>query len=342
MILLCHADLVPPARISSLSRREADPVRTEWDVLSALRRRGHAVRVVGVRDDLAPLRRALREEPAHAVFNLVMELRDAGVLQPHVAAALELEGVPFTGADARAIFLTRDKALAKKVLLHHGVPTPAFAVFPRRAAPAARVPLRFPLLVKAADEEASLGISQASLVTSPAGLQARVAFVHRRLRSDAIAEEYVEGRELTVSVLGDARPRVLPVRELFLAGLPAGSARIATARAKFDEAYRRRHRIRSGPARGLAPATRARIERLARRAHASLCLAGAARLDLRLDARGRVWLIEVNATPDVGRAEDLAASARSAGIPYPRLLERLLALAIARGRRDRRAPPSGW
>src|SRR5262245_28092921 len=339
IVLLCHADLVPPARLAGLSWREADPVRTEWDVLSALRRRGHAVRVVGVRDDLAPLARAVAELRPHAVFNLLMELRDEGRFQPHAAAALELLGVPFTGADARAIALTRDKALAKKLLVHDGVPTPAFTVFPRRGGADAPARLRFPLLVKSTDEEASLGIAQASLVSGPAALRARVAFVHRRLGTDAIAEEYVEGRELTVSVLGDARPHALPPRELFLAGLPAGSARIATARAKFDEVYRRRHRIRSGPARGLAPGARARIAALARRVHASFGLAGAARLDLRLDARDRVWVIEVNATPDIARGEDLAASARSAGIPYPRLLERLVALAIARGRRDAGAAP---
>jgi D-alanine-D-alanine ligase len=299
-------------------------------VLTALRRRGHSVRAVGVRDDLAPLRRALAEWRPHAVFNLLMELRDEGRLQPHAAAALELEGVPFTGADARAIFLTRDKALAKRLLLEHGLPTPAFAVFPRRGGAGPAAGLRFPLLVKPGDEEASLGIAQASLVRSRAALRARVAFVHRRLGTDAIAEEYVEGRELTVSLLGDARPRVLPVRELRLGGLPAASARIATARAKFDDEYRERHAIRSGPARGLAPALRAGIERLARRVHACFGLAGAARLDLRMDACGRIWVIEVNATPDVGRGEDLAASARSAGIPYPRLLERMLALARRR------------
>jgi len=322
---------VPPRSLAGLGWREADLLRTEWDVLNALRRRGHAVRAVGVRDDLAPLRRALAEWRPHAVFNLLMELRDEGRLQPHAAAALELEGVPFTGADARAIFLTRDKALAKRLLREHGLPTPAFALFPRRgAAVAPAAPLRFPLLVKPGDEEASLGIAQASLVRSPAGLRARVAFVHQSLGCDAIAEEYVEGRELTVSLLGDARPRVLPVRELRLRGLPAGSARIATARAKFDDEYRARHGIRSGPARGLAPELRTRIERLARRVHACFGLAGAARLDLRMDASGRVWVIEVNATPDVGRGEDLAASARSAGIPYPRLLEHLIALARRR------------
>lgn len=341
MIVLCHADLVPPARLAGLSWREADPVRTEWDVTTALRRRGHAVQVVGVRDDLEPLRRAAAAFRPHAVFNLVMEIQDVGWYQVHVAAALELLGIPFTGADTRAIVLTRDKALAKKILLHHGIPTPAFAVFPRRGGGEPYAPLRFPLIVKSTDEEASLGISQASLVRSPAALRARVALVHRRLRTDAIAEEYVLGRELTAPVLGNARPQALPLRELFLDGLPAGSARIATARAKFDDAYRLRHGIRSGPARGLGPEIHARIARLARRVHRILGLAGAARLDLRMDARGRVWVIEVNATPDVGRREDLAASARRAGIAYPQLLERMLALAIARRRCDPRSAPAG-
>jgi len=131
-------------------------------------------------------------------------------------------------------------------------------------------------------------------------------------------------------VIGNARPRALPAWELAFARLPAGSAPIATTRAKFDDAYRRRAGIRSGPARTLAPHTRAEIRRLATRAYRVLGLSGYARLDLRLPADGSPQLIEANATPDVAAAEDFAASAKAAGIPYPDLLERILRLALAR------------
>jgi D-alanine-D-alanine ligase len=330
VIVLCHEDLVPPPSLGGLSRRAVDAIRTEWDVARTLRRAGHEVRVVGVSDDLERLRRVARAWRPHAIFNLLMELRDEGAYQAHAAACLELLGVPFTGPDARAIVVTRDKALAKAILLRHGIPTPAFAVFPRRGPADSLAGLRFPLIVKSREEEASLGIAQASLVRDPARLRERVAFVHRRLGTDAIAEEYVDGRELTVGVIGGARPAALPIRELAFSRLPARSARIATARAKFDDAYRRRAGIRSGPARGLAAAREAEIRRLATRAWRALGLSGYARLDLRLGADGRPRVIEVNATPDVAAGEDFAASAAAAGIPYPRLLERILRLALAR------------
>jgi D-alanine-D-alanine ligase len=330
VIVLCHQDLVPPARLAGLSRAARDAVRTEWDVIRALRGAGHEVRAVGVSDDLEPIRRAARGFRPHATFNLLMEFRDAGALQAHVVAYLELLGIPVTGPDARGILLSRDKALAKTLWLRHHLPTPAFAVFPRRGPAEGCAGLRFPLIVKSRDEEASLGIAQASLVRDARRLRERVAFVHRRVGSDAIAEEYVDGRELTVGVIGNARARALPAWELAFGRLPARSAPIATLRAKFDDRYRRRAGIRSGPARGLAPRARAEIGRLATLAYRALGLSGYARIDLRLPADGRPRLIEANATPDVAAAEDLASSARAAGIPYPRLLERILRLAMAR------------
>ncbi len=330
VIVLCHRDLVPPGRIAGLSRPEIDVFRTEWDVARGLRRAGHDVRVVGVSDDLEPIRRAVDSWRPDAVFNLLMEFRDEGAHQPHVAAYLELLGVPATGPDARAIALTRDKALTKAILGHHGVPTPSFAVHPRRGPAGSDRELGFPRIVKSRDEEASLGIAQASLVRDAAQMRERVAFVHRRVGTDAIVEEYVEGRELTVGVIGNARPTALPIWELSFARLPARSAAIATTRAKFDDAYRRRLGIRSGRARALPAALETRIRGLATRAYRILGLSGYARMDFRLPADGRVQLLEVNATPDVARVEDFAASARAAGISYPRLLDRILALALAR------------
>jgi D-alanine-D-alanine ligase len=334
--VLCHAALVPPDRLAGLDERAREEVETEWDVARALRAAGHEVRFVGLADSLAPLDRLVERWRPHAVVNLLMEFAGEAALAAHVVAHLELRGVAVTGCDARGLLLTRDKALAKTILRHHGLPTPDFAVHPRgrRAARAPR--LRFPLIVKALDEEASRGIAQASVVRSAARLRERVAFVHRRVGCDAIAEEYVEGRELTVGVLGNARLTVLPAWELRFARLPARALPIATERAKFDPAHRRRIGVRRGRARGLSAEAAAELARLARRAYRALGLSGHARLDLRLDRGGRPQLIEVNAAPDLAAGEDLAASAAAAGIPYPRLLERILALALARRARGAR------
>jgi D-alanine-D-alanine ligase len=332
VVVLCHADLVPPDSIEGLEASEVDAFRTEYDVVQALRELGHEIQVVGVSDDLAPIRSVALGFDPHVVFNLLMEFRDVGNYQAHVTSYLELLGVRFTGCHARGILLTRDKALCKKILRYHRVPTPRFAVFERGAAVRARRDLPFPLIVKSVDEEASLGIAQASVVSDLEHLRERVEFVHRSIGTDAIAEEYVAGRELTQSILGNNRLQAFPPWELFFDNLPEGSLPIATARAKFDRKYQARAGIDSGPAREMPAATAARIARLCKRVYRVLGLSGYARLDLRLAPDGQVHVIEVNSTPDVAEGEDFADSARAVGIGYPQLIQRILTLGIAHGR----------
>jgi D-alanine-D-alanine ligase len=333
VVVLCHADLVPPDSIEGLPASEVDAFRTEYDVTRALRELGHEVQVVGVSDDLAPIRSVALGFNPHVVFNLLMEFRDVGNYQAHVTSYLELLGVSFTGCHARGILLTRDKALCKKILRYHRVPTPRFAVYLRGTEARARRDLPFPLIVKSVDEEASLGISQASVVSDLERLRERVEFVHRSVGTDAIAEEYVEGRELTQSILGNERLQAFPPWELFFDKLPEGSLPIATARAKFDRKYQARVGIDSGPAREMPAATAARIARLCKRVYRVLGLSGYARLDLRLAPDGQVYVIEVNSTPDVAEGEDFADSAKAVGIAYTQLVQRIVTLGIAYGRR---------
>jgi D-alanine-D-alanine ligase len=335
VVVLCHEDLIPPDSIEGMPAEQVDAFRTEYDVTRALRELGHEVQVVGVSDDLAPIRSVALGFDPHVVFNLLMEFRDVGNYQAHVTSYLELLGVSFTGCHARGILLTRDKALCKKILRYHRVPTPRFAVF-ERGAPMRRATereLSFPLIVKSVDEEASLGISQASVVSDLQRLKERVEFVHRSVGTDAIAEEYVEGRELTQSILGNERLQAFPPWELFFDKLPEGSLPIATARAKFDRKYQARVGIDSGPAREMPPATAARIARLCKRVYRVLGLSGYARLDLRLAPDGQPYVIEVNSTPDVAEGEDFADSAKAVGIAYTQLIQRIVTLGIAHGRR---------
>lgn len=328
VIVLTHADLVPPESIEGLSEKQVQPYKTEFAVADALRRMGHEVQVLGVSDDLLPIRRLVEGWRAHVVFNLLMEFRDVAAYQVHVVSYLELLGVPFTGCNPLGIALARDKALSKKILLHHRVPTPRFAVFPKGHRAQPRRALRYPLIVKSIDEEASLGISQASVVHDLTKLRERVAFVHDSVGSDAIAEEYIEGRELTVGVIGNDRLTTFPTWELHFEKLPEGSLPIATRRAKWDLAYQERVGIDTGPARGLDARLQQQIARLARRVYRELALSGYARLDLRLTAEGDLHVIEANASPDIADDEDFALSAKKAGLAYPRLLQRILNLAL--------------
>jgi D-alanine-D-alanine ligase len=327
--VLCHEDLIPPDSLEGLEKKEIAPWKTEFAVVDTLRALGHDVHVRGVSDDLAPIRRVAQGFEPHVFFNLLMEFQDLATYQAHVVSYLELLGARYTGCNSRGILLTRDKALCKKILRYHRVPTPRFAVFPigRRARPGGK--LRYPIIVKSVDEEASLGISQASVVSDEARLRERVEFVHRNVGTDAIAEEYVEGRELTLSVIGNDRLTALPVWELFFRNLPEGSLPIATARAKFDLDYQKRSGIDNGPAEELEPKTAARIAKLGKRVYRALGLSGYARLDLRLAPDGRVFVIEVNSTPDVAEDEDLSRSALAVGIDYPSLIQRIVNLGMA-------------
>lgn len=326
--VLCHQDLIPPDSKEGFEPKEIAVWKTEFGVVDTLRSLGHDVHVRGVSDDLAPIRRVLEGFEPDVFFNLLMEFRDQGSYQAHVVSYLELLDARYTGCNSRGILLTRDKALCKKILRYHRIPTPRFAVFPIGGR-SRRTKLSYPMIVKSADEEASLGISQASVVSDEEHLRDRVEFVHRNVGTDAIAEEYVEGRELTLSVLGNDRLTTLPIWELFFRNLPEGSLPIATARAKWDLDYQKRAGIDNGPAEDIDPATRSRIATLGKRAYRALGLSGYARLDLRLAPDGRVFVIEVNSTPDVAEDEDLSRSSRAAGIDYPALIQRIVGLGAA-------------
>lgn len=328
VVVLTHEDLVPPESIDHLEQKQVERFKTEYDVAQAVEALGHEVQVAGVSSDLAPIRSIVSAWEPHIVFNLLMEFRDIGALQVHVASYLELLGVPYTGCNPRGILLSRDKELSKKILRFHRIPTPHFSVF--RAGRRIR-PLRgleFPIIVKTVDEEASLGIAQASVVRDEEQFRERVAFIHEKVRADALAEEYVHGRELTIGVLGNQRLQTFPVWEMVFENLPDGSVPIATERAKWDLAYQKRVGITTRAARNLPDGVPERVARLARRVYRALGLSGYARVDLRLGEDGRPYVIEANATPDLAADEDFSSSARAAGLDYEALIQRILNLGL--------------
>jgi D-alanine-D-alanine ligase len=325
--ILTHEDLIPPDEVEALSEPEFLKIKREWGVADALVQSRHIVRFIGVSHDLMPIRRMVEEWRPDVLFNLLMEFQDVGPYQVHVTAYLELLNTAYTGCNPTGILLARDKAVSKKILRFHRIPTPAFAVYRRGRAVRPRRDLPFPLIVKSVDEEASYGIAQASVVRDARQLAERVAFVHESVGTDALAEEYVAGRELTISVLGNRRLTTFPVWELYFDELPEGTLPIATAKVKWDVAYQKKLGIRTGPADPMPEPTARRLAHLARRVYRVLGLSGYARLDLRMTDDGRIYVIEANATPDITYDEDFAESAEAAGLPYPKLLDRILQLA---------------
>ncbi|MSR74915.1 MAG: ATP-grasp domain-containing protein [Planctomycetes bacterium] len=304
--------------------------QSESDIARALKRLGHEVDVCLVCDEVEPVAARVREWKPDIVFNLVDEFRGKSVNDWKIASYLELLGVPYTGCGPRGLLLSKDKELAKKVLRPHRIRVPDCFVCEPGTTPRKPTRLQWPLIVKTLYEEGSVGIAQASIVNDEAQLKERVDFIHRTFTQPALAEEFIEGREIYVSILGNERIRVFPLREIRFGTLPAEAPRIASFSAKWDEEYRKRWGINNEFATDLPPETVRRIVHLARRTARALNLDGYARLDLRLPAEGAPVLLEANPNPFLARKEDFALSAEASGLGFVRLISRVLKLGFAR------------
>ncbi|HLK71889.1 MAG TPA: hypothetical protein VKT19_08025 [Steroidobacteraceae bacterium] len=325
-LVVVHTSLVPPERLDGYSEKQIDEFRTEYDVISALRAAGHEVQILGVLDSLTELRGALLEWKPNVVFNLLEEFNGIVTYDQHVVAFLELMRAPYTGCNPRGLLLSRDKVLCKQLLAFHRIPTPQFTVFRRGHRIHVPKSLRPPLFVKSATEDASLGIAQASVVDDHARLVERVQFMHEQIGSDALVEEYIEGRELYVGVLGNERLTRLPIWEMRFGTLPQSLPAIATRKVKWDRTYQQRYEITTCAATDLSAQIQQTLDRLSRRIYRALHLSGYARIDFRVRPDGSVFMLEANANPNLTREEDFAESARAAGVDYPSLLERIMAL----------------
>ena len=328
LLVTVHESLIPPDTLAGKDAREIDEWRTEFDVVSHLKRAGHDVRCIGLSDSLTELRATILEWQPQLVFNLLEEFDGIAKHDQHVVAFLELLRQPYTGCNPRGLMLSRDKVLSKQLLAYHRIPTPQFAVFRRGKRVQLPRRLRYPLFVKSATDDASLAIAQASVCGDAASLKERIAFVHEQTQSDALVEEYVEGREIYVSVLGNDRLTVLPVWEMRFGSLPEGQAPIATRKVKWDRRYQARHGITTGAAAALPETVITGLARLTKRIYRALHLTGYARMDFRLREDGAIFVLEANANPNLAEEEDLARSARSGGIDYDELLARILSLGL--------------
>lgn len=330
VIALMHESLVPPDDVSALDEKTIAEFRSEYDVTRALRTLGHEVIMLGVYDTLAPLRHSVRARAPHVVFNLLEEFRGQPVFDHAVVSYMEMMGLRYTGNNPRGLVIARHKALTKKVLHYHRIRTPRFAVFARGRKVRMPARLGFPLIVKSVSEEASAGIAQASVVSTREALIERVAFIHERVGTAALAEEYIEGRELYAGVLGNQRLEVLPVWELDLDKLPGDAYAIATYKVKWDIDYQKRHDITIGPAEGLSEKLSREIQSVSKRCYRALELEGYARLDFRLRDDGELFVLEANPNPDISRDAEFASSALDAGYTYEELIQKLLSLGVAR------------
>lgn len=329
VMMLVHTSLIPPEDLVDEDDPRMDEYQTEFDVKSTLLDLGHSVKVVGVYDNLAPIRQTIEGWKPHIAFNLLEDFAGQGDLDHYVVSYLDMMGVPYTGCNPRGLVLARDKALSKKLLTYHRIHVPNFAVFPIGKKFRASRHLRYPMIVKSLMEEGSVGIAQASYVENEDQLHDRVVLIHDKTGGDAIAEQYIGGRELYVTVVGNAKLDVYPIRELVFQKVDAGLPRMATYKVKWDYDYRERWGIDYQFARNLPAGLSEHIPKLCKRVYRILGLSGYARCDLRLDPQGSVFVLEANPNPAIANNEDCALAAEKIGLDYPRFIQRILSLGLA-------------
>ena len=311
---------------------EAKVEEAEYDVARALLANGHDVSMVGIGTELGPLIDRLAEFGPKLVFNGCEAFRGNARHEYAIAAVLEMHGYTHTGSPPTALLVARNKSLTKKILAYHGIRVPAFAEFHAGDGLVRPSELRFPLIVKPLLEDASVGIAQASVVENDDSLAERVRFIHEKFTQAAIVEELVEGRELYAGLIGNDKVEVLPLVELTFGEPETSEHRIATYKAKWDEEYRKRKKIRNVFAKGLPDALTTKISDICTTAFHALWLQDYGRVDLRLAHDDEVYVLEVNPNPFLAVENEMADAAEKAGLKYNEFVQRIVDEAVARAR----------
>ncbi|UCE99302.1 MAG: ATP-grasp domain-containing protein [Planctomycetota bacterium] len=302
---------------------------TEHHVIGSLRTLQHKVSVLGAANDIGTIINSLKELKPDIVFNLTEQFAGDRQMDKNITALLELTDIPFTGSGPTGLMLCRDKRLCKQLLSLHKIRVPGFIYLPRDHLVVIPKKLRYPLVVKPAFEDSSEGISNASLVANETALRDRAKFVHERWQQAAIAEEYIEGRELYISILGNKRLVVFPIRECLFDFNTNEGPQLATYRVKWNEEFRKKWNIEFGFAK-LEPSILRNIERTCKRVYRVLQIRDYGRIDLRLTPENKLVILEANPNPDIAYGEDVAEAAEKAGISYEELIERILFIALRR------------
>ena len=302
-------------------------------IARALHESGHTVELTGVHgvEVYSVLERLQRARP-ELLFNLCESMDNESRNEPTFAGLLDLFKIPYTGADLLALASCLYKHRTKEILDAHGVPTPPYRML-RSEADLADVTLDVPWFVKLAHEDASLGITEANVVRTPAELAARTRELWAEYKMPVLAERFIEGREVNVTVLGwRENTQVLPLHEIDFGAMPADRPRIVSYAAKWDERHVDYAGTKPVPMQNLTPETASAIERVAQAAYRAVELRDYGRVDLRVDGTGLPWVIDVNPNPDISPDAGVARAAAAAGMTYPQMVARIAELALARYR----------
>ena len=330
VLMLTHSNMIPPMDVTDREDPRIKDCKTEFDVYHALLKLGHEVRILGIDDSIRPIQEAIKEWKPHIAYNMMEAFADIGALDYYIASYLEMVRLPYTGCNPRGLLLARDKSLSKKILTYHRIGVPKFFVFPRNKKINERKlsKLPYPLIVKSTVEQGSVGIAQSSYVNNPQELTDRVSQLFEMAEGDAIAEQYIDGRELYATVIGNKRLDVFPVRELVFDKADENIHKIATYNVKWNEKYREKYGIDYQFVRNLPAGMPQQIVKTCKRTYRVLGMSGYARIDLRLSNEGKLYVLEANPNAAIANDEDVAFSAEKAGLSYEQLIQRVLNLGL--------------
>jgi len=327
-VLVDEAEESTPAADKSPVTRTLDKKEVEEEVAEVLGRLGHEAVMHEIDGTIKSLL-ALTRIDCDLVFNLCESFADDDTADFKIAAFLELLGRKYTGTGTHGLMLAQDKAVAKKIFAFHGIHTPVFAKSFRGRLDFSH-DLHFPVIVKPAREDGSIGIEFSAVVKSIRELMERMDWLHQHFDSPVLIEEYVEGREMYVGILGNDKPEALPIVELDLSKLPEGTPRIAAAEVKWGKGTKAYRDTKSLFPTDLSEETVAQLQQTALAAYQALELRDYGRVDMRLQSDGRVHVIEVNPNPWLSSRAELTMAARKSGRTYPQLVEEIVELAMTR------------
>lgn len=318
----------PRAKSGKRRRKKKDPLHDREEIFEALTKLGHEPSY-HVLDGRNQTLLSLARCGADLIFNLTESYAGDDTMDKNIASYLELLQIPYTGSGPEALHLAQDKSVAKKIFDFHKIKTPNFAVSYKGRTDHSH-DIEFPLIVKPVSEDGSIGIDSGSVVESVKELMERIGYIHEEFDSPALIEEYIEGREIYAAILGNDNPEVLPLIELDLSKLPKGTPRIACQEVKFDHETEAYKVTKSAPVEDLDDETTQKLQDTGLAAFRALKLRDYGRIDMRLNKKGEVYVIEANPNPWLASAAEFTMAAKKGGYSFAEMIEKLVGLAQAR------------
>jgi D-alanine-D-alanine ligase len=336
--LATHSEIITNMPSHLVDMSEVGVIEEREQVEKALQHEGYRTSLFNIDGDIKRLINFIEVQQPDLIFNLCESLMGESLHEMHIAGIYELMNIPYTGTATLALGICLNKVRTKEILRAHGIPT-AGHIISTNIEPCHldEARLHFPLIVKPIHEDASIGIENSSVVYDIQSLQMQIAYIIKTFNEPALVEEYIEGRELNVAIIGNNQPTLLPISEIDFSKLPSDYPKIVTYNAKWVEGTPEYDgTVGTCPAQ-LESSVEQRVRDVALRAYQLMDIRDYARVDIRLDASDAPYVLEVNPNPDISRDAGFARSARAAGITFEDMIVRIVETALERSRREQYA-----